>query len=329
MRLSSNEHDNPVMWVERSARPRTDAPRRVADFLSACVLAGILTTACGQGNTPETLVGPTTVPGEPSLATSSSDTRASEPSSPDVAEPVGPMSTMGVTALGTTAPTCGGVSSPGNPYPCCSNGGNCTFYAWHSAMTNWRVSLPAWSHAHLWSNAAKNGGYVMNGTCAPGSIAVSRARNHVAWVTSCSGGVQVLEQNCGNYAGGVRAASYGAYFFEQGFIHQPTPVVKVTATGGGKTATNGGTLAVRRGTAVSLFSSGTAANATTGVRAWQWAVGPTGIPLPTNTVSTAASFTHTFSQPGQYVVILRATNGVATLGGSGVTGTGSLFVTVQ
>lgn len=74
--------------------------------------------------------------------------------------------------------SCGGVSSPGNPYPCC-NGGNCTFWAWHKAKTVWRQSLPGFSRtsvypsgdARYWAGHASSNGWPVSPE--PGSRTIS------------------------------------------------------------------------------------------------------------------------------------------------------------
>jgi hypothetical protein len=49
--------------------------------------------------------------------------------------------------------TCG----TSNPYPCCDNGGNCTWWAWEAACCNWQIALPGWGDANQWAgNATAN-----------------------------------------------------------------------------------------------------------------------------------------------------------------------------
>lgn len=120
---------------------------------------------------------------------------------------------------GDTQDTC--QCGMNNPYPCCDNGGNCTWYAWHSACCNWGVGLPGWGNANQWAGHARaNASYDVK------SYAVSNAVScrdvgtygHVAYVTGLSGSnISVREQNCwGNY--GVRTASYAASYFTGGYI---------------------------------------------------------------------------------------------------------------
>ncbi len=109
-----------------------------------------------------------------------------------------------------------------NPYPCCDNGGNCTWWAWEAACCNWKVALPGWGNANQWvGNANANGGYAVLGSPVTNAISCRTlgTYGHVAWVTAVTGpNISVTEENCfGNY--GMRAANYSASFF-QGFITQ-------------------------------------------------------------------------------------------------------------
>ena len=110
-----------------------------------------------------------------------------------------------------------------NPYPCCSNGGNCTWWAWEAACCNWKVALPGWGNAKQWAgNAKAHGSYDLRKTPVAGSIAVRLTGyyGHVAWVKSVSGSkITVTEQNCCtgcNY--GMRTKTYSASYFDGGFI---------------------------------------------------------------------------------------------------------------
>lgn len=113
---------------------------------------------------------------------------------------------------------CGG----NNPYPCCDNGGNCTWSAWHSACCNWKVALPGWGNANQWAgNARAHAAYDALPYPVTSSVAcnASGTYGHVAWVTGIPSGTQVTvtEQNCwGNY--GTRSATYSTASFTGGFI---------------------------------------------------------------------------------------------------------------
>ena len=109
-----------------------------------------------------------------------------------------------------------------NPYPCCDNGGNCTWYAWEAACCGWGVGLPGWGNANQWAgNAAANASYqvlpypVVNAV----SCKADGSYGHVAYVVGLNGGgdITVHEENCwGNY--GMDSQVYAASFFTGGFI---------------------------------------------------------------------------------------------------------------
>ncbi len=110
-----------------------------------------------------------------------------------------------------------------DPYPCCDNGGNCTWWAWEAACCNWAVGLPGWGNANQWAGNAKlDPNYDVLASPVVGSIAcrVSGTYGHVAWVTSVNGStITVTEENCCtscNY--GMRTATYDASHFDGGFI---------------------------------------------------------------------------------------------------------------
>ena len=113
--------------------------------------------------------------------------------------------------------TCGAY----NPYPCCDNGGNCTWWAWHKACCIWDLGLPGWGNANTWAQYADaNADFRVLSVPVIDSIAckASGSYGHVAWVTAVSGdAITVSEQNCwGNY--GDRVKDYDAGHFDGGFI---------------------------------------------------------------------------------------------------------------
>ena len=124
--------------------------------------------------------------------------------------------------------SCGGQNDTcqcgkNNPYPCCDNGGNCTWWAWHSACCNWGVGLPGWGNANTWAQYAKgNGDFEVIGYPVPNSIATSTkgGYGHVAWVISVSGGtITVSEENCcGTCGWGMGVRTYSASYFNSGYI---------------------------------------------------------------------------------------------------------------
>ena len=139
---------------------------------------------------------------------------------------------------------CGG----NNPYPCCSNGSNCTWWAWESACCNWKVALPGWGNANTWASyASKNGNYQVLGDPVPGSIATSTKGNygHVAWVESVNGNkITVTEMNCcGSCPYGVRKWSYDKSYFNSGYVIKkglppPGPVCPNGKCEGGENCAN-------------------------------------------------------------------------------------------
>ena len=114
---------------------------------------------------------------------------------------------------------CGG----NNPYPCCSNGSNCTWWAWKAACCNWKVALPGWGNANTWASyASKNGNYQVLANPVPGSIATGTKGQygHVAWVESVNGNkITVSEMNCcGTCNYGMRKWTYDKSYFNSGFV---------------------------------------------------------------------------------------------------------------
>ncbi|MFW5741078.1 MAG: CHAP domain-containing protein, partial [Myxococcota bacterium] len=120
---------------------------------------------------------------------------------------------------GDTTDDC--ICGADNPFPCCDNGGNCTWYAWHAACCNWGVVVPMLGNANTWAGvAASDPNYEVLPHPVPNSIAcrVSGSYGHVAWVKQVNGSsIVVDEMNCwGNY--GVREWTYDASYFDGGYI---------------------------------------------------------------------------------------------------------------
>jgi hypothetical protein len=108
-----------------------------------------------------------------------------------------------------------------NPYPCCNNGGNCTWWAWEDACCTWGIALPGWGNANQWAgNAKANAGFEVKSAPVVHSIGVrvSGAYGHVVFVTAVNGSsITVREMNCGgNY--GMRAYTYASSYFDGGYI---------------------------------------------------------------------------------------------------------------
>ena len=127
---------------------------------------------------------------------------------------------LAVYQCGDTQDTC--PCGANNPYPCCDNGGNCTWYAWDNACCSMNVGLPSWGNAKQWTgNAQANASYAVRS--APVTNAVScrdiGTYGHVAYVSTLNGGgsITVKEQNCwGSY--GASTTNYASSYFTGGFI---------------------------------------------------------------------------------------------------------------
>lgn len=133
--------------------------------------------------------------------------------------------------------TCGGQKDTckcggNNPYPCCGNGSNCTWWSWHSACCTWKQALPGWGNANTWAKyASQNPNFKVLSYPVVGSIASSNTGKygHVAWVTAVGNGtVTVSEMNCcGTCHWGKRNKVHSTAYFNSGFIvrksYQPPP----------------------------------------------------------------------------------------------------------
>lgn len=134
------------------------------------------------------------------------------------------------------ASTCGGVSSPRNPFPCCCNDANCTWYAWRQASQMWRDDVPFRRNAHAWAQDARDHQYQVLSTPAVNTIAVNTSASHdkcteggvsvdcghVAWVTGCpdkDGYLTVDEMSCDVGPGGRQSTRYKVSYFDGGFIY--------------------------------------------------------------------------------------------------------------
>jgi surface antigen len=126
---------------------------------------------------------------------------------------------LAVSSCGDQSNSCSCGKS--NPYPCCSNGGNCTWWAWEAACCNWKVGLPGWGNANQWAgNAKANASYEVKTSAVVGSIGVrvSGTYGHVVYVTAVSGStITVTEMSCGGFYG-MRSHSYASSYFDGGFI---------------------------------------------------------------------------------------------------------------
>lgn len=121
---------------------------------------------------------------------------------------------------------CGGFTSVGNPLPCCTNGGNCTWWTWRKADLNGWVAIPT-GKANTWDDTALGDvkHYTVSTTPSVGSIGVKELSSgtyasygHVAYIENInkdSSGkiisVGTSEMNCGGGYGvsnPVRAIGY-------------------------------------------------------------------------------------------------------------------------
>ncbi len=151
--------------------------------------------------------------------------------------------------------TCGGVKDDckcggNNPYPCCDNGGNCTWYAWHAACCTWGVALPGWGNANTWAKYASGNAKYSVGGPVVGAIATSNQGQygHVAHVIGVGNGkVTVNEENCcGSCKGGMGTKTYNASYFNSGYIVKkgggppPGPVCGNGKCEGGENCSNCG-----------------------------------------------------------------------------------------
>lgn len=140
--------------------------------------------------------------------------------------------TLGAAALlsspARAVSSCGGEvhqdqCGSGNIYPCCDNGGNCTWWAWESVCRNWHVGLVNWGNANTWAgHASVDPDYDILSYPVVGSIATRDlgTYGHVAWVVAVNGNtVTVTEENCcDTCAGGMRTWNYSAGYFNSGYV---------------------------------------------------------------------------------------------------------------
>lgn len=150
---------------------------------------------------------------------------------------------MAIGQCGNQEDTC--KCGKNNPYPCCDNGSNCTWWAWHEACCNWGIALPGWGNANTWHSYAKqNANFSVLSQPEVGSIATSTKGQygHVAWVTSVGNGtVTVREMNCcGTCSYGMITRTHPTSYFNSGFIvpKQKGPVCGQAGCEGGENCSN-------------------------------------------------------------------------------------------
>jgi hypothetical protein len=107
-------------------------------------------------------------------------------------------------------------------YPCCPNGGNCTWWAWEMVCRNWHLSLVNWGNANTWAAHARlDPRFDVVAEPVVNSVGTATPRSgHVAWVIAASGGgVTVTEENCCvGCAAGERQITYPVAKFNSGYV---------------------------------------------------------------------------------------------------------------
>ena len=133
-----------------------------------------------------------------------------------------------------------------NIYPCCDNGGNCTWYAWEMMCCNWGYGPGNWGNANTWASNAASQGHPISGEPIVGAIASSTkgTYGHVAYVVAVNGDTVVVhEENCcGSCNYGWREHSYNKSYFNSGYIMpkgwSPGPVCGQKGCEGGENCAN-------------------------------------------------------------------------------------------
>lgn len=80
--------------------------------------------------------------------------------------------------------SCGGYSSSGNPFPCCTHkdgtAGNCTWWAWKKSKGEWGEAPVSKGNAGTWSSKISKNFAVSSSVKTP---SIAESSGHVAWVT--------------------------------------------------------------------------------------------------------------------------------------------------
>lgn len=150
---------------------------------------------------------------------------------------------------------CGGYNSPGNPYPCCPNGGNCTWWAWRQAQAVWGDNLPGAGNARYWASVLGSNpyNYSVSSTPAVDTIACNTTSSfegvvygHVAWVTRIVGNVVYFTDMdcCSTCKYGASEESAPISYFDGGFIYPKGSGTNLCGNLGGRTLTAGTTYTV-------------------------------------------------------------------------------------
>ncbi|MEO7112823.1 MAG: CHAP domain-containing protein [Polyangiaceae bacterium] len=135
---------------------------------------------------------------------------------------------LSVTSKASATGSCGGqvhqnvCGNSTDIYPCCPNGGNCTWWAWEMVCRNWHLSLVNWGNANTWAAHARvDPRFDVVGQPVINSVGTATPRSgHVAWVVAAGNGrVTVTEENCCVGCGaGERTVSYPVSKFNSGYV---------------------------------------------------------------------------------------------------------------
>ena len=117
-----------------------------------------------------------------------------------------------------------------NPFYCCDNGGNCTWWAWEQACCNWGVAIPTLGNAWHWKNELSAAGYPWSKDPVVGSIFVRTVGGgfceddnhdcgHVGWVVSAKsdGSFCATEMGCWGWYG-VKTNCHSPGYADGGFF---------------------------------------------------------------------------------------------------------------
>ena len=131
--------------------------------------------------------------------------------------------------------TCGGQTSIGNPLPCCSNGGNCTWWAWKKARDAGWYAIPT-GNAYTWDDTARlSPAYKVSTTPSVGAVAVKEittgySLGHVGWVTGLvknSAGAVTAVKTSQMACGGA----YGVTYLDRPIGYYTSYITKVYLNG--------------------------------------------------------------------------------------------------
>jgi surface antigen len=131
--------------------------------------------------------------------------------------------------------TCGGQTSVANPLPCCSNGGNCTWWAWKKARDSGWYAIPT-GNAYTWNDTAlQSPAYKVSASPTVGAVAVKEIATgyplgHVGWVTGLvknSAGAVTAVKTSQMACGGA----YGVTYLDRPIGYYTSYITKVYLNG--------------------------------------------------------------------------------------------------